>query len=114
MNTLRFKLDYGRTGLDVVLPADRVVGPLEIRQAPPLEHPDLAVIEALKAPIGTPPDRGGRAMPPEGGAPGRGTAPDASSRKAHASRIMRASVCAGPKDANKNPAGYSITAPPRP
>ncbi len=55
MNTLRFKLDYGRTGLDVVLPADRVVGPLEIRQAPPLEHPDLAVIEALKAPIGTPP-----------------------------------------------------------
>src|SRR5262245_54105189 len=55
MNTLRVRLDYGRTGLDVELPADRVVGPLEIRQAPPLPDPDRAVAEALAAPIGSAP-----------------------------------------------------------
>ena len=36
MKNLKFTLDYGRTGLDVELPAERVVGPLAIRDVPPL------------------------------------------------------------------------------
>ena len=55
--TRRFRLDYGRSGLDVDLPADRVVGPLEIRAVPPLDDPEAAVIEALATPIGSPPLR---------------------------------------------------------
>jgi nickel-dependent lactate racemase len=57
MNTLRVTLDYGRTGLEVDLPADRVVGPLEIRPVPPLADPESAVEAALRQPIGTPPLR---------------------------------------------------------
>jgi nickel-dependent lactate racemase len=52
---MRITLDYGRTGLDVDLPADRVVGPLAIRPAPPLDDPQAAIAEALRRPIGTPP-----------------------------------------------------------
>jgi nickel-dependent lactate racemase len=52
---MRIKLDYGRTGLDVTLPDDRVVGPLEIRPAPPLANPEQALADALARPIGTPP-----------------------------------------------------------
>jgi nickel-dependent lactate racemase len=52
---LRVTLDYGRTGLDVELPADRVVGPLEIRTAPPLDGPEGVVAAALRAPSGAPP-----------------------------------------------------------
>jgi nickel-dependent lactate racemase len=52
---MRFKLDYGRTGLDVNLPDDRVVGPLEIRPAPPLDDPAAAVERVLARPTGTPP-----------------------------------------------------------
>ncbi|MCS6852279.1 MAG: lactate racemase domain-containing protein, partial [Gemmataceae bacterium] len=52
---MRVKLDYGRTGLEVNLPDDRVVGPLTIRPAPPLSDPKRAVAEALRQPIGTPP-----------------------------------------------------------
>ena len=33
---MRIHLDYGRTGLDVELPDDRIVGPLAIRPAAPL------------------------------------------------------------------------------
>jgi nickel-dependent lactate racemase len=55
MSTRRFTLDYGRAGLDVELPADRVVGPLEIRHVPPLEDPEAAVASALAEPIGSPP-----------------------------------------------------------
>ena len=54
MKSVKFTLDYGRTGLDVELPADRVVGPLAIRDVPPLEIPESAVAEALERPIGTP------------------------------------------------------------
>ena len=36
---MRITLDYGRTGLDVDLPDDRVVGPLAIRPAAPLRRP---------------------------------------------------------------------------
>src|SRR5262245_31938360 len=52
---MRIKLDYGRTGLEVNLPDDRIVGPLAIRPAKPLAEPEKAVAEALARPIGTPP-----------------------------------------------------------
>ena len=54
MKNLKFTLDYGRTGLDVELPAERVVGPLAIRDVPPLPDPEGAVAAALESPIGTP------------------------------------------------------------
>jgi nickel-dependent lactate racemase len=57
MTTLNVTLDYGRTGIDVRLPADRVVGPLGIRDVPPLADPERAVAEALDHPIGAPPLR---------------------------------------------------------
>lgn len=53
--TRRFKLDYGRTGLDIELPADRLVGPLEIGNAPPLADTEAAVTQAIANPIGCPP-----------------------------------------------------------
>ncbi len=52
---MRVTLDYGRTGLDVELPDDRVVGPLAIRPAPPLADPAAALEAALARPIGTRP-----------------------------------------------------------
>src|SRR3954452_16785635 len=52
---MKVTLDYGRTGLDVTLPGDRTVGPLTIREAPPLADPDRALEEALNNPIGTKP-----------------------------------------------------------
>jgi nickel-dependent lactate racemase len=57
MNTIKVTLDYGRTGLTVELPADRVVGPLAIRDMPALGDPDAEVAEALARPFGTPPLR---------------------------------------------------------
>jgi nickel-dependent lactate racemase len=52
---MRIHLDYGRTGLDVYLPDDRVVGPLAIRPAPPLADPQAAIAHVLAHPTGTPP-----------------------------------------------------------
>lgn len=52
---MRVKLDYGRTGLEVELPDDRVVGPLAIKPAPPLENPESLLRELLDRPIGSPP-----------------------------------------------------------
>jgi nickel-dependent lactate racemase len=52
---MKIKLDYGRTGLNVELPQDRVVGPLAIRDAAPLADPVQAIANALAKPIGTPP-----------------------------------------------------------
>jgi len=52
---MRITLDYGRTGLPVDLPDDRVVGPLAIRPAAPLPDPDQAIAAALAHPIGSPP-----------------------------------------------------------
>src|SRR5205823_11428964 len=52
---MRIRLDYGRTGLDVDLPDDRVVGPLAIRPAPPLPDPDRAVADALANPTASRP-----------------------------------------------------------
>jgi len=48
---MRITLDYGRTGLEVELPEDRIVGPLAIRPAEPLANPDEAVELALQNPI---------------------------------------------------------------
>jgi nickel-dependent lactate racemase len=52
---MRIHLDYGRTGLDITLPDDRLVGPLQIRPAPPLADAKAAIEQALAQPIGTPP-----------------------------------------------------------
>ena len=52
---MRIHLDYGRTGLDVELPEDRLVGPLAIRPAAPLADPETAVADALRRPVGAPP-----------------------------------------------------------
>jgi lactate racemase len=57
MANLKVKLDYGRTGLDVQVPLERVVGPLAIRDVPPLPDPELAVRAALEKPIGSQPLR---------------------------------------------------------
>lgn len=55
MKSLRVTLDYGRSGLTVDLPADRVVGPLAIRDVPPLDDPEGAVRAALEQPIASAP-----------------------------------------------------------
>jgi lactate racemase len=52
---MRVTLEYGRTGLEVELPDDRVVGPLAIKPAAPLENPERVLSEKLAHPIGTPP-----------------------------------------------------------
>src|SRR6266849_1494554 len=52
---MRITLDYGRTGLEVDLPEERIVGPLAIRPAEPLANPDAAVALALQNPIGSRP-----------------------------------------------------------
>ena len=57
MKNLKVTLDYGRTGLPVELPAERVVGPLTIGDVTPLEDPEKAVAAAIETPIGTPPLR---------------------------------------------------------
>jgi len=54
---MRIHLDYGKTGLDVDLPDDRLVGPLAIRPAAPLAEPEKAIAGALASPIGSPPLR---------------------------------------------------------
>lgn len=49
-------LDYGKTGLPVTLPADRLIAPpLAIREAPPLADPAGALEEALRHPTGMKP-----------------------------------------------------------
>jgi lactate racemase len=52
---MRITLDYGRTGLNVDLPDERLVGPLAIRAATPLAEPAQAIRAAIEQPIGTPP-----------------------------------------------------------
>ena len=47
---MRIHLDYGRTGLEVNLPDERVVGPLAIRPAAPLPDPEAALAAALARP----------------------------------------------------------------
>lgn len=50
---MRVKMDYGKTGIEVQLPADRVVGPLTIRPATPIANPGEAIRKAIDSPIGT-------------------------------------------------------------
>lgn len=52
---MRITLDYGKTGLEVELPDDRIVGPLAIRPAPPLPDAEAAIALALRRPIASPP-----------------------------------------------------------
>ncbi len=52
---MKVTLDYGRTGLPIELPDERVVGPLAIRPSSPLADPEGIVARALAEPIGTPP-----------------------------------------------------------
>lgn len=52
---MKVTLDYGRTGLEVTLPDDRTVGPLAIKDAPPLADPEKTLADALANPIGARP-----------------------------------------------------------
>lgn len=53
---MQVTLDYGKTGLDVTLPDERmIVPPLTIHDAPPLADPEAALRTALQNPIGTRP-----------------------------------------------------------
>ena len=52
---MQFTLAYGKTGLRCEVPDANVVGPLEIRPAPPLTDPAAAVGDSLLKPTGTPP-----------------------------------------------------------
>ncbi len=54
---MQFHLEYGRTGLDVELPAERILGTLAYKETPPLADPAAALQEALASPIGAPPLR---------------------------------------------------------
>ena len=52
---MRITLDYGRTGLEIDLPDDRIVGPLAMQPTLPLADPGAAIAAALAQPIGSPP-----------------------------------------------------------
>jgi nickel-dependent lactate racemase len=52
---VRITLDYGKSGLEVELADERVVGPLAIRPAPPLADAEAAIAAALRRPIVSPP-----------------------------------------------------------
>lgn len=52
---MRVQLEYGKTGLDVELPDERILGVLKTQDAPPLDDPGAVIREALAAPTGTPP-----------------------------------------------------------
>lgn len=52
---MRIKMDYGKTGLMVDLPNDKVIGPLEIKNANPLANQSQAISDALANPIGSKP-----------------------------------------------------------
>ncbi|MBI3863819.1 MAG: nickel-dependent lactate racemase [Planctomycetia bacterium] len=51
---MRVKLEYGKTGLEVELPDDRVVGSLAIKPAPPLADAAGVLTYKLSHPTGTP------------------------------------------------------------
>jgi lactate racemase len=52
---VKIKLDYGRTGLEVNFPSERLVGPLAIKDVQPIANPEAELARALANPIGTPP-----------------------------------------------------------
>ncbi|MCH2124083.1 MAG: nickel-dependent lactate racemase [Pirellulaceae bacterium] len=51
---MRVRLEYGRTGLEVELPTDRVVRTLSYKDAAPIDDPDSVVRELLATPTGSP------------------------------------------------------------
>src|SRR5262249_8684275 len=55
LRVMRITLDYGKTGLEVDLPDQHVVGPLAIRPAAPLPDPEAAIAAAIAKPIGSRP-----------------------------------------------------------
>ncbi len=54
---MTIRLDFGREGLDVELPGERVKHVLGLSPAPPLEGPDASIRAALESPRGTAPLR---------------------------------------------------------
>ena len=48
-------LEYGKSGLKVELPDDRVVRTLAYKDAIPLEDPEAVLAETLRSPNGAPP-----------------------------------------------------------
>src|ERR1700748_3239073 len=53
---MQLTLDYGKTGLSVTLPDDRLIAPpLAIRPAEPLANPQAVLDAALAHPVGTKP-----------------------------------------------------------
>lgn len=52
---MRVKLEYGKTGMEVELPGDRVVRSLTYKDAEPLPDPDQVFADVLAHPTGTPP-----------------------------------------------------------
>lgn len=52
---MRVRLEYGKTGLDVELPSDRVVRTLAYKDAVPLQDPRVELADRLVHPTGTPP-----------------------------------------------------------
>jgi nickel-dependent lactate racemase len=50
---MRLRLDYGKTGLDVEIPDENIVGPLELQPTVPLENPGEAIQEVLANPTGS-------------------------------------------------------------
>ncbi len=54
---MKFRLAYGRTGLDVELPGAPIVRELAYKDATPLADPEADLLALLENPIGTPPLR---------------------------------------------------------
>ncbi len=52
---MRLTLEYGKTGLEIELPDDRLAGTLALRPATPLANASAAVWDKLRKPTGTPP-----------------------------------------------------------
>ena len=52
---MRVRLEYGRTGLEVELPENRVTRTLAYKQAVPLADPQAELAHCLAAPNGAPP-----------------------------------------------------------
>ena len=52
---MQVHLEYGRDGLNVDLPSDRVVRTLAYKDAEPLDDPADALLVALQQPIASPP-----------------------------------------------------------
>ena len=50
---MRVRLDYGKSGLEVELPDNNLIGVLGLRPAPVLSNPTAEVVAALSQPIGT-------------------------------------------------------------